>query len=465
MTRPTALTLALTLALAGAIGGQPPPTPPTPTPPAKPGAPAPNPDVEKALELFKQNKVPDALELLKKAVKANPALPLPKLQIAQWCLQTNNGQVARQFIEQAIAEDRTHVEGYLFNGNVAFNEGRLTEAILNLQTAEALAKEPRWDAEQKKRYLRNVRDGLASCFSARRDFDAAKEYLRGMLNEDPKNGPLRQRLAEVVFLTGKPEEAFDELTKAFADDPTLDPPDLRMAALWQGKSTTSEPTVAAADRQKAEDHYKKAVTAHAKNAKCHREYAVWLMEDGKTDAAGLYVEAMAKIDPTGRDTAAAKALWHLHRKEYPAAETLLEGIMKDAPGDSFATGYLCVALAESGDEKKVKRAVDLADTLVKQNQRAPLPYAVLGWSLLKAGRADDADKALGVALSAGQVNLDTAYYLAKLLDAKQKYEDAHRFLKEAVSSPHGLFVYRQDAKAWLPELAKKVPEKKDEPKK
>lgn len=460
MTRPTALA-ALTLALVGVVGGQPPAAPPAPP---KPVAPAPNPDVEKALELFKQNKVPDALELLKKAVKVNPALPPPKLQIAQWCLQSNNGQAARQFIEQAIAEDRTHVDGYVFNGNIAFNEGRLTEAILNLQTAEALAQQPRWDAEQKKRFLRNIRDGLASCFTARGDYDAAKEHLRGMMNEDPKNGLLRQRLAEVVFRGGKPEEAFDELTKAFADDPTLDPPDLRMAALWQARST-SDPAAADADRKKAEDRFKKAVTAHPKNAKCHREYAVWLMEDGKTDAAGLYIEAMAKIDPAGRDTLAAKALWHLHRKEYPAAETLLEGIMKDAPGDPFGTGYLCVALAESGDEKKQKRAIDLAETLVRQNQRAPLPYAVLGWSLLKAGKVDDADKALGVALSAGQVSLDTAYYLAKLLDVKQKYEEAHRFLKEAVSSPHGLFVYRHDAKAWLPELAKKVPEKKDEPKK
>lgn len=463
MTRSTALAAVLTLAFAAAVGGQPPPTPPMPT---KPAAPAPNPDVEKALELFKQNKVPDALELLKKAAKANPALPQPKLQLAQWCLQANNGQLARQFIEQAIAEDRTHVEGYVFNGNVAFNEGRVTEAILNLQTAEALAREPRWDAEQRKRFLRNIRDGLASCFTARGDYDAAKEHLRGMLNEDPKNGLLRQRLAEVVFRGGKPEEAFEELTKAFADDATLDPPDLRMAVLWQGKSTASgAATAAEADRKKAEDHFKKAVTAHPKNAKCHREYAVWLMEDGRTDAAGLYVEAMTAIDPAGRDTLAAKALWHLHRKEYAAAEAVLEGIMKDAPGDSFASGYLCVALAESGDEKKRKRAVELAETLVRANQRAPLPYAVLGWSLLKAGKVDDADKALGVVLSAGQVSLDTAYYLARLLAEKQKFEEAHRILKEAVSSPHGLFVYRQEAKAWLPELAKKVPEKKDEPKK
>jgi tetratricopeptide (TPR) repeat protein len=460
VTRSTALA-ALTLALAGPLGGQPPAAPMPP----KPAAPAANPDVEKAFELFRQNKVPDALELLKKAAKANPALPQPKLQLAQWCLQANSGQAARQFIEQAIAEDRTHVEGYVFNGNVAFNEGRVTEAILNLQTAEAMAQQPRWDAEQKKRFLRDIRNGLASCFSARGDFDAAKEYLRGMLNDDPKNGGLRQRLAEVVFRTGKPAEAFDELTRAFADDPTLDPPDLRMAALWQAKSAAGDPAAAAADRQQAEEYYKKAVTAHAKNAKCHREYAVWLMEDGRTDAAGLYVEAMAKIDPAGRDTAAAKALWHLHRKEYAAAEPLLEGMMKDAPGDSFATGYLCVALAESGDEKKQKRAIELAETMVRQNQRAPLPYAILGWSQFKAGKVDDADKALGVALSTGQVTLDTAYYLAKLLAERQKFEDAHRFLKDAVAAPHGLFVYRIDAKAWLPELAKKLPEKKDEPKK
>ena len=425
-----------------------------------------DPAVEKALELFKQQKMAEALDQLKAAVKANPNLSPPKVTLAQWWLRAGNGQNARLFVEQAVAEDPRHVEPYLLNASFALNEGRVTDAILGLKVVEQLAQETRWDAEQKKRFVREARTGLASCFLARADFTAAKEQFKGLLNDDPKNGVLRQRMAEAIFRAGQPEEAFDELSKAFADEPSLDPPDLRMAAFWQAKSNgEADPMAAASARGRAEEYLKKAVANHSKIAKCHREYAVWLMEDGRPDAATLYLDALTKLEPNARDTIAARALWHLYRKEFAAAEPLLEGIMKDTPGDSFALGNLCISLAESGDEKKVKRSIELAETFVKQNPKLPQPYAISGWCLIKGGRLDDAEKALSAAASAGQVAFDTAYYMAKLLYERQKYEDAVRILQQAVAAPHGAFLYRADAKALLVETLKKLPEKKDEPKK
>ena len=47
----------------------------------------------------------------------------------------------------------------------------------------------------------------------------------------------------------------------------------------------------------------------------------------------------------------------------------------------------------------------------------------------------------------------------------EKFEEAHRLLKDATAVPHGPFVYRTDAKTLLAEVAKKVPDKKDDPKK
>jgi len=121
-------------------------------------------------------------------------------------------------------------------------------------------------------------------------------------------------------------------------------------------------------------------------------------------------------------------------------------------------------LVESADEKKKKRGGELAESLVKQNSRSADAYAVLGYCYFKLGRIDDADKALGAAASAGQVGLDTAYYLALVLNEKKKYAEGHKILDEAVKA-RGPFVYRAEARVFLADLAKKVPEKKDEPKK
>ena len=44
-----------------------------------------------------------------------------------------------------------------------------------------------------------------------------------------------------------------------------------------------------------------------------------------------------------------------------------------------------------------------------------------------------------------------------------KYEDAHKLLTGAVNAPHGMFLYRANAKL-LAEVTKKLPEKKEEKK-
>jgi tetratricopeptide (TPR) repeat protein len=374
--------------------------------------------------------------------------------LASWFLLAERGKEARITLERFTAEDPKHPDGYLLNANFAFNEGRITDSILSCQAALQFAADARFDAELRKRFVRDARQGLAACFEQRGDMSSLKEQLTGLLNDDPKNGQLRGRLAAATFHTGKPEEAFAEFQKAFTDDPAVDPPELRIAQLWTGKG----------ERDKAEDWLKKAISAHATNPKTHRAYAGFLLDEGKIDAAQLYLEAALKHDPKARESAALQALMVRHKRDYAAAEVAFELLHKDAPGDPFALGNLAIVLMESKDEKKMTRAVELAESLVKQNNRAADAYAVLGYCYFKAGRVDDADKVLGTAASTGQVGLDTAYYLALVLNEKKKYPEAQKILTEAVGA-RGAFVYRAEAKALLTEVAKKVPEKKDEPKK
>jgi tetratricopeptide (TPR) repeat protein len=422
-------------------------------------------EVEQAMELFKANKVPDALDKLTKAGKTNPNLSPPKVQVAQWFFQAGNGQGARTLMEQALVEDPKHPDAYLLNASFAFGEGRLTDAVLNLRTALEYSADSRWDADQKKRFAREARNGLVEVNSARGDFSSAKEHALELLNADPKNGVMRSKLAVIVFRQDKPAEAEKEFTQAFADDPGIDPPELQMANQWQQRAM-SEPdaTKQAAHLEKVEEWLKKAVSNHPKNAKPPREYGLWLLNAGKLDAAGAYIEAAGKTDPTGKDTTVARAIYLLHKKDAAGAEGLLEGVYKDAPGDLNALSFLCLSLVESADEKKRKRALDLADTLVKQNPKSPGGYAVLGWCLMKAGRNDEAEKALATVLNAGPISSDSAYFMAKFLSDKQRFEDAHKLLTGATGVRHGMFVYRGDAKTLLDEVTKKLPEKKEEKK-
>ena len=415
---------------------------------------APMPDLDKALETFKTGKFDEALEQLKKAHGANPQMQPPRVVLASWFLLAEKGKEARLTLERFTAEDPKHPDGYLLNANFAFNEGRFTDSILSCQAALQFAADARFDAELRKRFVRDARHGLAACFEQRGDVASLKEQLAGLLNDDPKNAPLRGRLAAATFLGGKPEEAFADFRKVFEDDPTTDPPELRIAQLW----------IAKGDRDKAEEWLKKAVTAHSGNAKTHRAYAGYLLDESKPDAAKLYADAALKLEPKARETAALAALMARHKKDHAAAEVAFEQLHRDAPGDPFALGNLAITLSESADDTKRKRGVELAESLVKQNGRAADAYAVLGYCYFKAGRVDDADKALGTAASTGQVGLDTAYYLALMLNEKKKYPEAQKLLTDATGA-RGAFVYRAEAKALLAEIAKKVPTQKGEPKK
>jgi tetratricopeptide (TPR) repeat protein len=328
----------------------------------------------------------------------------------------------------------------------------VTDGLLSCRAALAAADSPRWDADQRKRYQRDARLGLATALEARRDFPAAKEQLAALVAAEPKNGPLRARLAAALFLTGKPDEAAVELQTAFRDDPTVGPPEFGMARLWAAKG----------DAAKAEEWFQKAVAAHPKDARIPREYAGWLLGQGRVADARPQVDAAAGLEPNARDTAALRGLLARYTKDFPAAEAVFDKMNRDSPADRFAAANLALVLAESADPAKHRRAVELAENLATQARQADV-YAVLGWCYYKVGRVDDALKALTTAVSGPVADRDTVYYLAKVLAEKGKPDDARKVLKEALAAA-GPFVNKKDADAFLAELDKKHPPKAEEKK-
>ena len=407
----------------------------------------------KAKELFKAGKFDDALKELQTLAKADPKLPPARITIADWFFQAGPGQPARLNLEAAAAEDPALPAVYLLNGSFAFGEGRVTDCILSCQTVLQLVNSPRWDADQRRRFTRESRIGLARSFEVRGDWASARENLNAILADDKKNGPIRQRLATALYRLGKPDEALAELKQAWADDPASDLPELRMAGL------STDPK----DPAKTEEWLKKAVANHPKSAAAVRTYAGWLLDAGNPDAAQQYLDQAVKLDPTARETRAVQGIMARYRKNLPEAEKVFESLHRDYPNYPLATWNLALALAESGDKEKQRRAVELAEGEVSRNKQMAEGYAVLGWAYHKAGRTDDAEKALAPLVQVGVPSRDAAYFLARVLADKGRFEDAHKALK-AAESARGGYVYRDEARALMAEVEKKLPPKKDEKK-
>src|SRR5262249_33793840 len=112
---------------------------------------------------------------------------------------------------------------------------------------------------------------------------------------------------------------------------------------------------------------------------------------------------------------------------------------------------------------KQQRAIEYAESVVRQTPQNPDGYAVLGWCLFKKNKLDDAEKALATAAQ-GRMGYDSVYYLARLLTVRGKEEEAYKILK-TVLEQKGPFVYRDEAKKLFDELDKKLPKEKKEVKK
>src|SRR5262245_29429644 len=168
-------------------------------------------EVLQAEEAFRKGQYDDALAKLREAVKKNPALPPARLMLARLFASANQGANARLNLEAALAEAPDHPECYLQNASVALTDGRLTDAVLNLQVVLQLATAERWTADQRKTFQREARAGLALAYERRGDWAAARGQLTAWLELEPQNATARERLAKALFAQDKVDEAFAEL--------------------------------------------------------------------------------------------------------------------------------------------------------------------------------------------------------------------------------------------------------------
>ncbi len=416
--------------------------PPKDAPKDQPGAT----DELKAREAFLAGKLDDALRFLQAAAKANPAMSPPRVIAARWCVETGQGQQARLLIEQAAAEDSSHPDVFLTNASFALAEGRVTDTILNCAAALSIAESSRWDADTKKRYQRESRLGLAAAYEMRGDHASVKTHLLAVLEADPKNAGLRQRLARTSFLLGRAEDAFAELQAAVKEDPTLDPPQLSMAQLWTAKH----------DFAKADEWFAKAVAAQPNSAKVHRGLVGYLLDRGRIDTAKAHLAAAQKLEPNAKETKALTGLVARYTKDYAAAVVIFEELVKDHPSFGAAVVNLALALAESSDLTGKRRATELAEGYAKQNPREASARALLAYCLFKAGRVADAEKTARATLGVGPLTPDAAYFIAKILADRGANDEAQKIVKLASESKDG-FVYRKEAEELLAELDKKLP--------
>ncbi len=400
--------------------------------------------LDQATKSFQAGDFETCLKQLSHAVRAQPELPPAHALFAELASQNDQVALMRPALERAFGEDPAHPRVFVLFGDLALREGRWTDAALHFAKATVLASAPRWTAAQRDQFERLCLQGQAAVAEGRGDWKAAKAALDDWLKLEPADARARQRLGKALFRLDQWDAAYRELKRAAGDDATLEPAAISMAGLY----------TAAGDVNNAEKWLDYAVKTAPDSIRVRIERAAWLLDRGRVEEARADAEAAARIDPKARDARRLLGIAARARKDLAAAQTILEALDRESPGDAWARNQLALVLAEQTDDAKRRRALELAEELARRAPNDPEALTTLGTVYYRLRRLDAAESLLNAVLASGRASSETAYILARVRADRGHPEGAPALLDAALSAP-GLFVFRDDARQWLDRLALK----------
>ncbi len=402
------------------------------------------PDVDRAVQHFKDGDLAKCRALLKSVVAGHPELPSASLLFAALCQKMDQAALGREALEEAVVENPNLPESYLLLGRLALLENRLTDAQLQYDKAMSLVASSTATEPRRRGFEIDVHAGLAAVAERRKDWPAAAENLTAWLKLDPKNGRARQQLAVTWYRQGQHDKVEAGLVQAAKDDPSLEPAPLVLAMIYGEDGNL----------QKAAEWMEYAVKASPDNAKVRLTYAAWLFEHDRAESAKVHAEAAVRLDPSSHEIRVLRGLIAWQSRDYSTAERMFQELHLENPGSLAVSNLWALSLAEQTTDAQRKRALELAKLNAQLYPNSPEALTTLGWVEFRLGNVGKAEQTLRAALASGKANSDTAYYYARVLSNRQKDEEVERWLKVSLDAP-GRFAFRAEAKAWLDQLQKK----------
>jgi tetratricopeptide (TPR) repeat protein len=404
------------------------------------------PELEAASLAFKKGNLKDCVELLdaarQRTLAANAGeLPPTNLMLAR--LHIAYGQVAkgRAMLEKVAVEHAGHPEVYLLFGNLAVNEGRLTDAMLHFERALAGSLPSDWKPEQILNLRRESFAGQARVSELREDWFRAQAALKQWSSDDPNNARIRDRLGAALFMLGREREAFDEFQTAARQDSSINPAEVSMAVMYARKR----------DFAKSREVFDVAMKKYPDDGRVAYEYSAMLLLNDDAEAAKTYSDKAAELGIDTEQLVMQRGLIARQLRNFAEAETHFGRILERSPSHFEAINQLAIVLAEQNDEAKQKRALQLAELNVRRLPDSSFALSTLGWVHYKLGNNAKAEQVLRMAGSKPSVRTETLYYLLRVLWENGQKEDARRVAERARTAfdEPGLFVLRAEAKQWM----------------
>jgi tetratricopeptide (TPR) repeat protein len=402
------------------------------------------PEVEEGKKkLLQRLDVEGARVAFEAAAKAHPELPPARTIMGSVLIANNRVREGRAQLEKAVIDSPTDPEAYLLFGDLAFAEGRFTDAALLYDKALALAQAFKGNEQRKADYIKRALTGCALGAEKHEQWEEAQKYLQALLKTDPQFGVAHFRLGRVKFELKDPKDAFASLSAAATLDEKIPNPEVTMGKFCYG----------AKQRDESDEWMQKAIARSPKDPKIRLEVGQFFLETGRINQAKAQADEAIKLSPDSPEALFLAGVTSRFSKDYAKAATYLEKAYLKSPGSLPVANQLALAEVELGENPR-QHALALAEAAMKQNPSNVEMASTLGWIYFNVGRLDEAERMLRAAVSSPNLQPDTAYFYAKLQDARSR-GDAVRPLLDAALKSEAPFAYREDAQKLADQFGKR----------
>jgi len=422
-------------------------------------------DVKSAITFFSNGDIDAARSSLKTAIKNNPQLPPPDVLLARLCLKANQVTTARSLFEKTIVDVPDDPEAYVALGEFAYREGHMTNAELLFAKGRSLCESYKKNQKRQRNLRIRAFAGLAAVAETRRQWDAAEKLLKAWLKIDPENTLAQTRLGRTQFhqavALGTPKspgakekysESYATFRKLYEQDDSAPRPEINMALLFEQ-----------ADMRPNAKQLMERVFSRAGKDDLNTRLAVaqWALEAGELDMAKKSATEAMKLKGNPLQSFQAKMIGGMvarYSKDYAAAEKLFISAHLQSPSNFATINHLALSLAEQSDAEKRRLALEYADLNARAHsdlgQSAGRQAAMTrAWILYTQGRENEAVRTVQATLRSGGLGGESAYYAARILEAKGGANAAVQLLQPLLKSDRG-FIHREDAKKLLDRIRK-----------
>jgi tetratricopeptide (TPR) repeat protein len=400
------------------------------------------PDIDNAIQRFRNRDVQGARLFLEKAQKKHPNLPPADVTLAKMQALVRNHQAVHALLENAVVKYPADPEAYLILADQAFAGRRTTEASALFEKADTLIQDFNQNAKRKRNFVLRALAGRAAVTERRRQWEQAEDLLKQWGELDPENATVHQRYGVVLFRLKKSSEALEQFAKSRELNSGAPHPYVLVGKLFAQEGA----------KEKANTAFEKAYAEEKSNVTTAQAYTEWLVQDDRLEQAEQVINELLKQDPDSISSLILSSIIAQMDGNSDRAETMLQKVLTLDPSNASATNLLAQLLIEREDQPARERALSYAQANARQFPNNGQSNITLAWVLYKQGNVQQAQAALNAGLKAGGLSMDSTYLVARLLAEQQdKKEHAIQALMQVVNKS-GLFIHRKQAERLLDKL-------------